>query len=143
MKKRFIEGLKKYNLTKEDIENSNYKFIGGDNEVYSKRGEKILGKEKFQEILENTPKKDKCICNHSIKVNCYIQSNSCNILVLGFCCIKKFIPNGLNKICENCGEKHNNRKDNKCNICRMINCLMCSNKIENKYTKCLNCIYKT
>tara|TARA_B110000495_G_C22937878_1_gene548611 strand:+ start:527 stop:1171 length:645 start_codon:yes stop_codon:yes gene_type:complete len=40
-------------------------------------------------------------------------------IVIGSCCIKTFMPDGLSKICEDCEEPHKNRKDNKCNDCRL------------------------
>ena len=59
---------------------------------------------------------NKCICEHKIIGNCYI-TNGERLLVLGNCCIKKFVPDS-GRTCDKCGNKHKNRKINRCNTCR-------------------------
>ena len=113
----------------------------------------------------------KCICGQTIKYNCYIiDEDFSHLLVIGNCCIKKFIPIKT-RTCENCGNPHKNRTDNYCNSCRStlgkkrkmscdkcgenhrnkkINrcescrtgkCDICYKDIEAKYHKCFNCKY--
>tara|TARA_B100000900_G_scaffold381601_1_gene368177 strand:- start:958 stop:1527 length:570 start_codon:yes stop_codon:yes gene_type:complete len=115
LSKRFIEGIKNYNLTLKKIESDGWGYCGGSNDI--KRFHQYFPK---QELL---PHKDNCVCGHDIINNCYITNNfkkfdlNC-ILILGSCCVKKFIPEGKKKRCINCNESHQNRKDNICNDCR-------------------------
>jgi hypothetical protein len=65
-----------------------------------------------------------CVCKQSIKHLCFLHNKNYKdnkkpeYLLVGSCCITKFMPNGLSKNCSNCGEIHKNRKDNFCNNCR-------------------------
>lgn len=112
LSKRFIEGLKEYNLSKEDVEN--FIYIGGDEDDYRKH----LHFNGY-DPLDMPKKKDQCLCGHDIKINCYIKSKEGSlILVLGSCCVKRFIKSGLKKTCEKCGNNHKNRKYNICNECK-------------------------
>lgn len=91
--------------------------------------------------------KDKCICGQYIKQNCYISkkiNNKCvynTIIVLGNCCIKRFEIDG--RTCENCGDKHLNRKTNYCNACKE-RCVYCGNTKNKKKSEavCSDCKYK-
>ena len=118
LSKRFIEGIKNYNLTLKEIESDGWGYCGGSNDI--KRFHEYFPK---QELL---PHKNNCVCGHDIINNCYITKNfkkfdlNC-ILILGSCCVKKFIPEGKKKRCINCNEPHLNRKDNFCNECRALN----------------------
>ena len=107
---RFIEGLNKYNLTMKDM--NDFIYRGGDNGVHLNYY-KLLYKN-----AELHPHKDKCICGHNIIKNCYI-SNGKQLLTLGICCIKRFIPKEKQgRTCECCGCSHQNRTNNLCNKCR-------------------------
>jgi len=65
---------------------------------------------KEYELPEHT---NKCVCNHSIEENCYITNgNKEGVLILGNCCIKKFIPKS-GRTCEICDEPHRNRVVNR------------------------------
>jgi hypothetical protein len=61
-----------------------------------------------------------CVCDHYIKENCYItdkrDKKNC-LVVLGNCCIKRFIP-ASGRTCSECGDPHQNRRDNYCADCR-------------------------
>ena len=142
--KRFIKGLQNYNLTYEEIKNGKWKYSGGNakghlNYFRTCYGDKKLPDHKF-----------KCICGHAIKENCYITDGK-EIITLGNCCIKKFLPEGKSgRTCEDCGKPHRNRKDNKCHDCRDIkyntpienNCRTCGIKCNSKYKYCYNCHLK-
>ena len=107
---KFIKGLQKYKLTYDEIKNSNWKYCGG-----RERSHLNYFKLCFKSI-ELPPLQPNCVCGHSIKENCYITNNE-QILVLGNCCIKKFIEKS-SRTCEKCGCSHKNRVVNRCNICR-------------------------
>jgi hypothetical protein len=144
---RFIEGLKEYNLTMEDMKD--FVYSGGDRDAHYK----------YYELLYNTnklhPHKDHCICGHFIKRNCYISKGN-QILTLGICCIKRFIPKEKQgRTCECCGCSHRNTKNNLCNKCREyieksirhLNnkivhiCVECGIDIDNfKYPYCSYCL---
>ena len=85
----------------------------------------------FELCFPNKPRPDQvetCLCEHPINENCYISKNFDidTILILGNCCIKKFIVKS-SRTCEICGEGHRNRKSNYCNDCKQTNykCLHC------------------
>jgi len=67
-----------------------------------------------------------CICKTKIKNLCFLHNknyknnNKPEFLLVGSCCITKFMPDGLKKTCTNCGKIHQNRKNNFCNDCREI-----------------------
>ena len=158
--KRFQNGLmQKYNMTIEDLEA--YKYCGG-----TKGSHKNYWKIQYGD----TPlpdRENKCVCGHHIVENCYI-TNGKELLVLGNCCIKKFVPKSTrtcekcgephknttvnscnacrpksNKTCEKCGQPHKNRVVKICNDCRVGVCEGCGKKIDERYKKCYSCNFKT
>lgn len=165
---RFKEGLKKYNLTQEEIIKSGYTYAGG--KIYNHKL-RILQYNKYFLLsgIDAPEDKKKCICDHKILNLFYIHSKSDDrTLILGSCCIKKFIPkknrgktcsdcgephknikvNKCNdcrpkknkgKICSGCGEPHRNRKVDKCNDCREWICSVCGDTCGWGYYKCYNC----
>ncbi len=106
----FIKGLKEYNLTNEEIIAEGWKYCGG-NEGRHLNYFRIACP---GEVLPDQA--DECVCGHNIVENCYITDGD-RILILGNCCIKRFIPDS-GRTCERCGEPHRNRKDNLCSDCR-------------------------
>ena len=66
---------------------------------------------------------DECICGQTLAHNCYIRKDVNtplkDILIIGSCCIKKFIDAGKSRKCEKCNADHKNRKYNLCNICKI------------------------
>jgi hypothetical protein len=110
--KKFIEGLKNYNLTYLDIVNNNFHYCGGNNERHLNYYKLCFNNKELPEKI------DKCICGHKISENCYITDGKI-ILTLGNCCIKKFLPKDKSgRTCEKCGKSHKNRKVNLCNNCK-------------------------
>jgi len=107
---RFIKGLQNYNLTYDEIVNGNWKYCGG-------RTGSHLNYFKISCKDDDLPEQvNECVCGHAISENCYITDGE-SILVLGNCCIKKFIPKS-SRTCENCEAPHKNRTVNRCNKCR-------------------------
>jgi hypothetical protein len=125
--KRFIAGLAEYGLTLEDMKK--WKYCGGDTSSHQRY---------FSMVYPNkhVPAKVKqCICGVKIIENCYItnaefgadylvktlknpkDSNESALLIIGNCCIKKFVAK-KGRTCEDCEEPHQNRIDNKCKDCR-------------------------
>ena len=130
----FLKGLKEYNLTYEEILNGGWKYCGG-----------YKGRHRNYFLIacpdDDFPKqKSHCVCGHKIEENCYI-TNGDEILILGNCCIKKFIPKS-GRTCEICGESHRNRKVNRCNYCRIGICDDCGKSIKERYKICYNCKFK-
>ena len=95
---RFIEGLKKYNLTHE--ESKSWQYIGGT----GRKGERH---DKYRHLKfkhDNTEfvspeRKDYCICGTAIVEQCWIVDKIClisktikDILVIGNCCKRHFLP---------------------------------------------------
>jgi hypothetical protein len=130
---KFINGLKNYDLTYDDILNNNWKYCGG-------RNGRHLNYFKLSCKNDNLPDYvNKCVCGHFIEENCFI-TNGNQILVLGNCCIQKFIPKS-SRTCENCGEPHKNRIVNRCNYCRIGICDICNKKCNKLYKKCYHCAF--
>ena len=132
--KQFIDGLEEYNITIAQLQ-SNFKYCGGDSN--SHRNYYLLYcKNNDLPKPENTIS---CICGHRIVENCYITDGT-QILVLGNCCIKKFIPKS-SRTCEKCGDSHKNRIVNKCNKCRSGSCDRCGDFCDFRYKKCFKCFF--
>ena len=132
---QFLRGLKEYNLTYEQLLQEGWKYAGGSNDrhlkyfnISSPEGETL------------PPFAAECVCGHRIKENCYITNDS-EILILGNCCIKRFIPKS-GRTCEKCGEPHKNRIVNRCNDCRVGICDGCGCSLRNpQYPKCWSCAH--
>ena len=131
--KQFIKGLEKYNLSFDDIEKNNWHYCGGNSNSHLK----------YYKL--SYPNRDIpadvtiCICSHPIVENCYITDGT-DMLILGKCCIKKFIPKS-SRSCEKCGLAHKNRKNNRCNECRIGICDNCGISCDVKHKKCHTCTY--
>lgn len=124
-----IKGLKQYNLTIDDIKN--WRYCGGDRGRHLKYFEIACPNSDFP------PHQDYCICGHAIVENCYITNGS-TILVLGNCCIKKFITKS-GRTCEFCDKPHLNRVVNRCNKCRSGRCDKCGKYCNPRYKICYTC----
>lgn len=142
--KKFLKGLReKYGLTANDLVEQEYKYAGGtadaNNPQHFRYWEMILQQ---RPNLKKPLYQHKCICDHEIMNNCYIINKYDNILVLGNCCIKKFIEKSM-RTCGWCGEEHRNRKYNLCNKCKVMACKNCGDKKEESYYRyCRKCFMK-
>jgi len=125
-----------FKILKEKLGNfQDWKYVGGDNNRHKKYA-KLCN-------VEIQPHVDYCVCSHKIKENCYIkkicpENNNDEIVVLGNCCIKKFIPKS-GRTCDICTEPHKNRVVNRCNKCRIGRCDICDNDCSEVYKKCYKC----
>lgn len=129
---KLIKGLQNNNVTYDDFKSGRWSTYGSNFKI-----------EDFKKGLPNLdipPEVDSCICGHHIKENCYVSDGQ-KILILGNCCIKKFLPGGISKRCELCKRSHKNRKNNLCNDCRNLrDCPICSVKYSYKDgPTCDNC----
>ena len=140
----------KYDITKDDLTGQNFKFCGSDGDSSSKGSAsrhayfKLVFREKLktQPNWKPAPKTNTCVCKHEIAENCYLINDEGLTLIIGNCCIQKFIPEKQkSRICSQCGEPHKNRKVNRCNSCRIGLCDECDEKIEKTYKTCLDCKY--
>ena len=115
---RFIAGLKKHKLTYDEMKD--WKYCGGQMREHHNYFRLCFGAVAFPS------QRSKCVCGQDIKENCYITPKipEDRILVLGNCCIKKFIPDSK-RTCELCGKSHQNRKDNLCSECRPAHIKKC------------------
>jgi hypothetical protein len=129
---KFIKGLQDYNLSLNDIKG--WKYVGGNKGRHLNYFKLIFGENSIDEmpIVE-----EYCVCGHKIKENCYISKGD-QLLVLGNCCIKKFIPKS-SRTCELCEHPHKNRKVNRCNDCRRGVCDECGTRCNENYKTCYNC----
>jgi hypothetical protein len=104
---RFRSGLIKKGINPEDLKN--WKYAGGDHGPHRKYA--ILCRVPF--VVHSSF----CLCGHEIVKNCYI-TNGARFVVIGSCCIKRFISKNT-RTCEKCGNSHRNRSDNRCHECRI------------------------
>lgn len=115
LSKRFIKGLQEYNLTKEDIQGWHY--VGGGHTTNPILN--IVLKERFHRHFpgEDVPELEhRCVCGHPIQENAFITDGS-NILVLGSCCVRRFLPNGTKLTCTRCKRPYKG-KHRVCGTCR-------------------------
>ena len=109
---RFIQGLDEIGVSSEAV--SHFKYCGGDTGSHLNYWRLCFGRE---ELPENTTV---CICGHKIVKNCYITGTIGDeemIIIVGSCCIKRFIPK-YRRTCEKCEREHRNTKNNLCKNCR-------------------------
>ena len=131
LRQKFIDGLAKYNLTYDDVKN-NFRYYGGDT---GRHRNYLSICHTYKLPLPSHAKK--CVCDHNIVENCYITDDK-QILVIGNCCIKKFITKS-SRTCERCHASHNNRIVNRCNDCRKGRCDTCDKPCSETYKKCWKC----
>lgn len=127
LSKAFIDGLqKKYNMSYDDVKT--YIFCGGcANEKCENTPNEFTAYENYFKLcFPNMPFPEltnECICGQTLAHNCYIRKDVNtpleNILIIGSCCIKKFIESGKSRKCEKCNADHKNRKYNLCNVCKV------------------------
>ncbi len=131
LSKNFLKGMEENGYTLEYI--NKCKYIGGNkgrhynyyNLLYPFRPLPIL--------------KDRCVCGMLIKENCFIEDEDGEIIIIGNECINKFCKISY-RSCGNCGVKHQNRKDNYCNDCRIkLKCPICNTIKKIQYNICYNC----
>jgi hypothetical protein len=165
---QFYEGLyKKENITKEEFIEYNFICCGifvpkkttpklneqliplyEYNFEKSHHPKKYMSNELYKKIKHRYIYKRNCICGQTFKRNCFIYSESNDILLnIGICCNEQFNENGIKKFCNLCKVQHKNYKNNFCNECRSkihLNCSNCgndkSNNIKYLYSKlCYTC----
>ena len=143
---KFVAGVIEIGLTEEEIKK--WQYCGGDYSSHKNYFDLRFPKMAYPDH------KQWCVCSHYIKKNAYICNETGDynsIIVIGSCCIKRFMENGMHRTCETCGEIHRNSTVNKCNICRCLccgiqvkkdgKCIQCKQKanIEKNYEKCSVC----
>lgn len=128
---KFIKGLQEYNLTYEEIIENNWHYCGGCSGRHLNYFKIYFKGKKLPE------RSNECVCGHYIVKNCYITDGK-QVLILGNCCIKKFIPKN-SRTCEKCGNPHKNRIVNRCNNCRKGLCDKCGKKCNVSYKMCYGC----
>ena len=110
---KIIPNLRLLGYTWDDFVKSTY--CGGNRNQHLNYWKLRFGNKKIPEFKES------CLCDHELSIeNCYIEMADSKIIVLGNCCIKRFIGNS-SRTCSICKKPHRNRKDNFCNTCRLSN----------------------
>lgn len=137
LRTQFLNGLEKYNITADDLIKDGWYYCGGNHK-----------QEDINYFKMNFPNEDfpdfsnECVCGHEIINNCYIcPKDESELLVIGSCCIMKFVPIKT-RSCKDCKASHKNRKVNLCNECRLL-CIDCKiTKNYKKDVKCEKCVSK-
>ena len=134
-RKRYIKNL---------IPNIDEQLFPYRHKYFIKHPLEYIDEKTFKLIAHRFVFKHECICTHYIICNCFIYSESQDILLnIGKCCNKRFNENTTKRFCEICGTHHKNRKNNFCNDCRKTLFSKCNNckqsKELNKYRWCFSC----
>jgi hypothetical protein len=132
---KFKNGLAIYGLDIDDVVN-NWKYAGGDEGRHLNYWHLLQKKHPFL----MPAKQQQCICSTHIKEQCFIANpDFTQLLVVGNCCIKKFLKDS-GRTCEHCKKAHKNRLYNRCNDCKNL-CNECNIvSINSKYTTtCYSC----
>jgi hypothetical protein len=108
---RFKRGLEERGIDYDDVVN-NWKYCGGDSGAHLKYWALTNPDMDVGEL----DRESKCICGHAIRRNCFISKGD-GILILGSCCIKRFMKNS-GRTCSQCGAKHKTRKYDLCRECK-------------------------
>ena len=112
---RFLNGLSKYNIPENDIINYIYAGCVDDLDDIDKTNNVMIPNDK-------TEITGFCVCDTPIKRIKFIMRKDDvdrKLYITGSCCIKQFIPTGMNKTCSTCFAIHRNRKVDLCNGCRV------------------------
>ena len=129
------KGLREMNISIDDLM-QNYTYVGGNCGDGLKRWKRMYGDEHPPESM------DECICGHHIVDNRYLINKEGEMLVLGNCCIKRFLPKDYKLLkCKECGVKHKNRKVDYCNECRFHYCDNCGKQKKGFQPLCTRCYY--
>lgn len=114
---RIANGLKNYDLTLDELRSGSWFYCGGDSGVHLRYWQlRNMTKKMLNRKEWSFPNHEAyCVCGHRIEKNCYI-TNKKQILVIGNCCIKRFIK-AKQRTCEVCGNGHRNKKFNLCDGC--------------------------
>jgi hypothetical protein len=124
--RNFCDNLDALGLTYAEVKRD-YKYSGGTNGPHKNYFDLCFP-------MNTKPEKKRyCLCDHFIKDNCYLSKDFDidTILIVGNCCIKKFIDKS-SRTCEHCNAPHKNRSLNYCNTCKEY--------VKRGYTeKCLSC----
>ena len=113
LRQSFFNGL--YNLhgvTKDELREK-WTFAGGDPESDYYAYFKLLCKSRIKKGLPEytMPKHEtNCVCGRDIWINCFI-TNYERFIVVGSCCIGKFMENGRKRTCEICKKPHRNSNE--------------------------------
>jgi hypothetical protein len=102
-----------YGITRASLDSGDWVYAGGNWSAARINYFRLI----FGDDAEFPEEEEKCVCGHNIIHNGYLKNKKNNqYVVLGSECITKFHKD---RTCEECGVVHRNRKDNKCNICRL------------------------
>lgn len=131
----YVSMLEKHNITREELNHGIYHYAGGDRDRHLNYY-KLITCEKSK-----LPKHEsECVCGVEIVHNCYISKDNKIFIVVGSCCITRFLPkNSSGRTCDTCKIPHRNRIVNKCNNCR-TKCRNCCNKVKKDSNDlCIGC----
>lgn len=108
----FVLGLSKFGVTYDEL-GTKYKYIGGTDDV----GRRRLISDGYDPSSFDVL--NECVCGHFIVQNCYMANKNGDYLIIGSCCIKRYVDRDAMKLkCKNCGKVHRNWKKMLCNDCK-------------------------
>lgn len=116
----FIDKMRELGYEPEDY--WKFKCIGC-KPIYQGHNE-VIWSDKYTFLYERLPPHtSKCFCtHHPLRYNFYIYCEEDDILLtVGSECVNKVGDSYRKKLCDGCGDRHLNTKDNYCNKCRLEN----------------------
>lgn len=131
------EGLKKINLSIDIIIKNKdiFEYIGGNNGEDLENLQKYftlasMDQKESCDFMEDMKGVESCVCEQKIKNKLFVMNNddADTLCLCKTCCqiLNINIPKSTKGYCEDCGEKHKNKKDNYCHSCRKKkNCISC------------------
>lgn len=144
--RNFVNGIKNHKLTQKEINESGFYYAGGRERILDDGTDTNAKHSKYWALKygkKQPPlKQRKCVCDHHIENNCYVTDDDVFFLVIGNCCIERFIAKEKQgKLCSNCNSPHNGRKDNLCKECRKTHsqCKECRTPIQKNMLKGETC----
>ena len=163
--KRFIKGLKEYDLTLDELNETGWHYIGGNHKQFLRHFKLLKLQYSIEYIIRKAKNYDSsqdtfcnnsnntivdggewrnCVCHEPIYNLCFIANATREeFFIIGNCCIKSFIK--ANTItCEECGNKHRNKIKNLCNDCKICQeCEICGSEHKNlNHNMCNKCYNK-
>ena len=144
---KFKQGLAELGFTYEYIV-ANYKYCGGNGGIKGSINRHV---NYYKTIMNDKPfpeREKKCLCGHDIIENCYIYNPSDlnePLIVVGNCCINRFLSKSAGRQCKICGVAHKSRKHNLCSNCKTKYCNNCDTTKKSlifKSKRCKECFNK-
>ncbi len=121
---RFRNGMRNLGITPEEqADKSNFQYYGGDYLSYD--ADFVCIQNQSTVPIPRPKKTFRCVCGQKIEKNAYVKYRDM-IIVLGSCCINRYMPDVSCRRCVECGERNRRRVINRCTTCSETMCDRCN-----------------